>query len=154
MIFIHYWFINRQVAVPPRCYFLNQNSFGSFIEQWNCPELITSFDVSNCYWISAEFLENTICSMTQLNELNVEGTELNLSNISRIFLKCQHISKISITLLEVVVDMEHLKLELDCTTLSSLQEGFKKLVSLRLLSYNCSTTTSMNSWVAILQLLR
>ena len=91
--------------------------------------------------------------MTQLNELNVEGTKLNLSNISGIFLKCKNISKIAISLVELVVDMENFKLELDCSTLSLLKEGFEKLVSLRLLSYNGSTTC-MHSWVAILQLLR
>ena len=141
------------LAVPPNCYFVNQKPFGSFIENWVCPELITNIDVSHCYWLSAAFLENAISSMTQLNELNVEGTKLNLSNISGIFLKCKNISKIAISLVELVVDMENFKLELDCSTLSLLKEGFEKLVSLRLLSYNGSTTC-MHSWVAILQLLR
>ena len=146
--------INRQaLAIPPHCYFVNQNSFGALIEHWVCPELITTFDVSHCYWLSAEFLENAISSMTQLNDLNVEDTKLNLSNISRIFLNCQKISKIAISLVELTVDMNNLILELDCTTLGLLEEGFEKLVSLKVLSYNCSLSF-LNSWVAILQLLR
>ena len=156
--FIHCWLINRQVALPPCCYFLNQNSFGSFVKQWICPEFITSLDVSNLYWMSAEFLENVISSMTQLKELNVEGTTLNLSNFSRIFLTCQQISNIAISLDEcVAVDMENFELEMDCTTLSLLEQGFAKLLSLKmLLTYNSvsDATSYMHFYVSTLQLLR
>ena len=108
--------------------------------------------------MSAEFLENVISSMTQLEELNVEGTTLNLSNFSRIFLTCQQISNIAISLDEcVAVNMENFELEMDCTTLSLLEQGFAKLLSLKmLLTYNSvsDATSYMHFYVSTLQLLR
>lgn len=149
--FIYSWF-NRRLTIS-QCYFVNENALCTFIRHWISPELITSFDVSHCYWLSAEFLLNTISSMSQLNELSIQDTKLSLSHLSKIFESCDHIVKIGISLVED--NWNNFEFDLGSnlsTTIETLSNGFGKLISLKILAFNC--TYYIDTWLVILQLLR
>ena len=149
---IHFLFINRRLAFL-QCYFVNDASFCTYIKQWIFPELITSFDLSHCYWISAEILLNAISSMNQLETLSIEDTRLNLVHISKIFESCHHITTIGISLVEENWNNFELSLGSDLsTTLETLSKGFEKLKSLKILAFNAAYY--IDSWLVILPLLR
>ena len=155
-----FWFPYRRLAFS-QCYFVNDHSLCPYIKQWISPEQITSFDVSHCYWISPEILLNAISLMSQLNELSIQDTRLNLVHLSKIFETCDHITKIGISLVEPTQhkkNINHWKnLEFYLggefsTTLETLSKSFGKLKSLKILAFN--STYYINNWLVILQLLR
>ena len=132
---------------------MNDASFCTYIKQWIFPELITSFDLSHCYWISAEILLNAISSMSQLETLSIQDTNLNLVHVSKIFESCDRIIKLGISLVEDNWNNFELSLGSDLSkTLETLSKGFGKLISLKIVASSC--TNYLHTWLVTLQLLR
>lgn len=143
---------SKRIAIP-QCYFVTQYSFQTYIKHWICQELITSCDLSHCYWLPADFLLNVICSLSQLNDLSIQDTQLNLSHVSKVFENCNHVTKIGFNLVEDNWDHFEMKLQTDSSKpFETLCNGLKKLTALTILAFNC--TYYIDSWLVILQLLR
>ena len=149
---IHFLFINRRLAFS-QCYFVNDASFCTYIKHCIFPELITSFDLSHCYWIPAGILLNAISSMSKLETLSMQDTKLNLVDLSKIFERCDCITKLGVSLVEENWNEFELSLASDLsTTLQTLSKGFGKLKSLKILAFNAAYY--IDSWLFILPLLR
>lgn len=132
-----------------QCYFLTLDSLENYLNSWVCPEFLTSFDVSHCYWLKENFLLKTIQSMSQLSALNIEDTKLNLCDITNIFIKCKLISELGMSLIED--GWSDFKSKLDKYSLDTLSNGFRNLTHLKIIAFN--SAYYIDSWPVILILL-
>jgi hypothetical protein len=121
------------------------------LSSWVCPDDVTYFDTSHCYWLPVNFLLDVVTSMKNLNLLCIQDTKLNLSHLGQIFKKSHLIEKISISLSENdgdIVQHHGSKYQLRAEAFKALS----KLTHMKILAFNAAYY--LDSWLLILQLFR
>lgn len=135
-----------------KCYFVSPSCFKAYITNWIGTEQITSMNISHCYWLSIDLLLSTVLSMTQLNVLYMQDTQLNLFHLIEIFQSCLNISKLGISLVEEKWDHSVLSFNKPSVLNDIFSSGMEKLTHLKILVFN--SNYYIDSWLVILPLLR
>jgi len=106
---------------------------------------LTSFNASNCSWLSIESLLETLSKMPNLEQLIIHDTKITLAHLPTIFKSCPKLNKLSFKLAEENLD-KFTESEMGEEDFSWLMKGFKRLTHLKLFTYNLSDNISSTSW--------
>ncbi len=112
------------------------------------------FDASHCYWLSADFLINTVTKMTNLVELGINDTKVSLVHLPKLFESCQKLFKLSFNLAEKSLDTfkENVMAK---ESRDWLMGGFKRLRYLKIFTLGLSDFHQCtDSWLVVLGVLR
>jgi len=122
----------RKRLVTRECYFITARSLEPFITQKINPSLISMFDASSCYWLTASVLCHSIKQMDNLEELSIHDTKISLSNLPELFEACQKIVKFSLTLSEK--NLDHYERVMEKKSLDWIKQGFRRITHLKIIS--------------------
>ena len=75
----------RKVLNANKMYLMIPSYWDDFFAQHIFPDSILILDVGHCYWLLPDFLCPYITQMTNLQELNVQGTKGALVHLPSIF---------------------------------------------------------------------
>ena len=141
---------NRKSLNISRKYSLSTASCRTFFASLKLqmdPLVITSFDASNCYWITVEGLRKPIVQMSNLRELNIQGSQLGLVNLPIIFKACQKIVGLSFTLLDQTLAQHKRNSD------AIMRQGFGRLTRLKIFANSVDENRSIEFWLVILGVL-
>ena len=138
-----------------RSYFVTSELFKQFADAFSIRH-IRLLDVSGCYWIPAQTLIDTICTMSELRELHVNDTSLTVMHLAAVFRSCRKIRSLSISFSRgVPAELSQLLNEMQRNTGdqdgSLLRRRFAALSSLKMTFH---VTTRSDCWFHVLQILR
>ena len=136
----------RRLSIS-KCFFLTADVWKRYWLEWINFSSITTFNPSHCYWLPAELLCETISSMSNLEELLVHDTKIELKHLSQLFKTCPKITRLSISLTEEQLSMYGDDYE-------SVPALFKQLVSLDIFTFALNDKYYIDSWLAIFNILR
>jgi len=133
-----------------KCFFLTPSSWGSYFKRYICPETISSFNVSNCYWIPGAQLFNNSVKMKNLLDLSINGTKVSLPQLAKLLKTCQKITKLDFSYTHKMG--EENKKQLSTPT---AVKAFKKLTFLKISTSVLNARDYSNDpWVFIIKILR
>ena len=137
------------------CYFLHSlsSTWDRFFQQHIDPSHLSLFDASHCYWLPADSLVHCITKMTNLKELNIQDTNISLLHLPQIFKACNSIMKLSFTLAEKNLD-QFKEGVMEEEALHLMTKGFAKLTHMKVFTFALEEVTYVESWLAIIRVLR
>jgi len=148
-------FYRRSLNIS-QCYFLPslspESAWGRFFNQHIDPSIIHLFDSSNCYWLQAEDLCCYIHQFANLEELNIQDTQIRLGHLPQIFKTRQKITKLVFTLAEKNLD-KYKEGFTEKDTLDWMMRGFDRLTHLKIFTFTLGGTYD-ESWLVILGVLK
>ena len=136
----------------PQCYFITSSSWKSFFQQNINPLLITTFDASSCYWLPAQVLCQSLKQMVNVEELNIQDTEISLVHLPRVFRCCKKLVKLSFTLAEKTLDQYHESV-MGTVSFNWMRNGFQRLTHLKVFTFALSNKYCCESWMVTLGVL-
>ena len=149
MLYSREWNLSHSYSLNPvRClHYFSNHSFSSHVKVIN---------FSHLYWFPIDILHASIEALENLEELNIIDTDLTLSKVPTIFLKCTSITKLSVSIeernlqdfLEGMGDTDTYPYIWKC-----LEEGLQKLTSIRL-QWSVDEFSSSDMWFLIFTILR
>ena len=134
------------------CYDVPPSMLCSFSNRWLAFEGLTVLDFSSCYWLPAQLITETASKLTQLEEIYLHDTRINLGHLAIIFKSCQRITKLSLSLTEVLyIDLIENLESLASSTPQELFSNFQRLTYLKVMVV--TSTYYIESWPIALELL-
>ena len=77
---------------------LSSAAFQEYFQLCTDPELVRYVNISHCYWLPHEILTQAICCLPNLEEINLQGTQLTFNHTSQILLKCPNVTRLSMSI--------------------------------------------------------
>ena len=142
---------HRRELKISRCYSINPDNWLLFFRQHVNPSSVTTFDASHVYWLPADLLCSYIMQMTNLEELCVQDTQINLTHLARIYEACPKLVKLSFSLLEDTLDCYDTDGGLEEATVS---QGFAKLTHLKIYTFSLDKKCCVESWLVTFGVLK
>ncbi len=134
-----------------RYYHITLNEWNRFISNIT-PLAVTTFNASHCYWLPGDTLCEAIVRMSNLEELFVHDTKINLSHLLQIFQACEKIQKLSFSLVEANLDY-YQKSIIGKKSLQSIKSGFGRLTHLKIFPMSINDYP-IDIWPVVLGILR
>jgi len=119
-----------------RCTFLGVSRWTDFFRKHINPPTITVFNVNHLYWFPPDVLVDNIVLLENLEDLNVLDTQVSLSHLPRVFVNCQKIIRLSLSLAGLLTledfqgDTTRNGVPLYC-----MKNGFKRLTHLSIFNF-------------------